>query len=69
MDIFLVYLFDTEGEVDKVTVCRNKDELSDLLLNIDDRYELIKIDIVNSELEEDYRVFKNIFDNFKKETN
>lgn len=56
---FLVYFWDSELEVRKSVVCKTKEELSDLLLNLDKRYSLIGegIHTILGELEEHYSNF------------
>ena len=58
MYTFLVFLFDNDLEVEKVVVCRNKEDLAYLLFNLDDKYEIINdIQVIADELETNWRNF------------
>lgn len=47
---FIVHILDKEVEVNKLVICRGKEELIKLLLNIEDKYVIAHIDVVFNEI-------------------
>ena len=57
MYTFLVYLYDVDYEINRVVVCKDRKELSCLLLNINERFEIGSIEVIDAEFGTDYSEF------------
>jgi len=55
MYTFLVHLLDTDYDINRLVVCIEKKQLADLMLNIDEKHKILKIEVLNSEFETDYK--------------
>lgn len=57
MYTFLVYLYDVDYEMSRAVICKDRNELSSLLLNISERYEIESIEVIDAEFGSDYSEF------------
>lgn len=57
MYTFLVYLYDVDYEINRAVICKDREELSSLLLNISDRYEIQEIEVIDAEFGTNYSEF------------